>query len=448
VVRGRSSRRAARLLLLTLLLARPLPSFAAQTEVPDPAAPLDRAIAAAESSLRQGELQTAEGHCHTALREGWLLLGSLEAASGRLPQAKEALKRASSVGVGTPGALASPSPGPQIDASAVSRLTPPQREELEGRVKATLARTYLNLGVMQAQGQRFDRAAELLEQAAALDPDLTPVQYSLGVAYFNAQEFEKATLPLTRALAKSPQDSGLRRMLALAWLNTEKYDKAAELLRDDPGREADPSLQYAYGLALVRSDQAAEAEAVFARLIARHGDSAEIKVVLGQAHAQQGDYDSAIRVLQEALRRKPDVAEANATLGVIYLKQGRLGEAEAALRAEVKARPVDLKSQHNLATVLDLEGRPEEAVPLLRMVLQSKPDLADARYLLGKVLLAQGAASEAAEQLEAAARLNPEAANVRYQLARAYQRLGRADEAERELSVYEKLKDERRGSAR
>src|SRR6185503_19810917 len=157
-----------------------------------------------------------------------------------------------------------------------------------------------------------------------LDPALPRVQSSLGVAYFNARLFAKATDPLLRALAAQPGETGLRRMLALAWLNLQQYAKAAEILADDPDREADPSLQFAYGLALVKTDRAAEAETVFARLIARHGDSPEISVMLGQAHAQQGDFDSAIQTLNRALQAKPDVAEANATLGVIYLKQGRL----------------------------------------------------------------------------------------------------------------------------
>jgi len=321
-----------------------------------------------------------------------------------------------------------------------------ERSALKQRATTALARAYLNLGVMQAQGEHFLRAAEHFEKAAEVAPDFPNVQYSLGVAHFNARQFDKAAGPLTRALAQRPDDAGLRRMLAVSWLNVEAYDKAAELLKDDPARFSDPSLEYAYGLALVRSGRAAEAEAVFARLLALHGESAELGVVMGQAHAQQGDYESAIETLQAALRRKPDVADANATLGVIYLKQGKLPEAEAALRGELRSNPGDLKSQHHLATVLDLEGRTEEALPLLRAVLKAKPDFADARYLLGKILLAGGAAGEAAEHLEAAARLAPEDANIHYQLGQAYQKLGRTDEAQQQFEIFRQIKDKRRGS--
>jgi tetratricopeptide (TPR) repeat protein len=329
--------------------------------------------------------------------------------------------------------------------SPLAELAPQQRAELVGRVTAALCRAYLNLGVMHVQAQRFPRAAEMFEKAAEVDPAFPQVQYSLGVAYFNAQQFAKAQAPLSRALEQSPDD-GVRRMLAMAYLNAEAYAKAVELLRDDPQRATDPSLQYAYGLALVRSDRGREAQEVFARLLAKHGSAPELLVMLGQAHAQQGDYASAQRALQQALASKPDVVEANAALGVIYLKQGRLPEAEAAFRAELEARPEDVRSQQNLAVVLDLQGRPEEALPLLRAALKARPELADARYLLGKILLAQGASAEALEHLEAAARGSPEDPGVHYQLGQAYQKLGRPDLAEQHFEAFRQLKDKRRGS--
>jgi tetratricopeptide (TPR) repeat protein len=335
---------------------------------------------------------------------------------------------------------------PMVEASPLSRLAPAERLALEQRTKAQLARAYLNLGVMQAQARRFARAAEQLERATALDPGFPDAQRALGVACFNAGQFRKSAPALASALAAAPGDLELRRMLATALIETEVYDRAAELLAADPGREQDPALQFAYGLALVRSGRPAEGEAVFSRLLARHGESAELSVMLGQARAQEGDYEAAIETLKRALQLNPSVAEANATLGVIYLKQGRLPEAEQVLRAETAARPADVKSANALATVLDLQGRPEEAVPILQAALKKKPDYADARYLLGRLLLARGEAREAAEHLEAAAHLAPEDAQIHYQLGRAYQALGRPVEAEREFETFRQLKVKSRGT--
>jgi tetratricopeptide (TPR) repeat protein len=336
---------------------------------------------------------------------------------------------------------------PDDPAAASSDLPWQQRPELSRRVKAGLARAYFNLGVLQAQNQnvtpdaeRFARAAGFFVQAAGVDPDFPQVQVSLGVAYFNAGQFDKATGPLARALAASPQDAGLKRMLAMAWLNAQAYEKAADLLRDDSERDVNPSLQLAYGLALVHSGRAAEAEKFLSAIAPRRGDSAELQVLLGQARAELGQYDAAIESLTRALQVKADVRDAHGTLGLVFFRQGHLAEAEKALRTELEGNPADLASRKNLAAVLDSEKKPEEAISLLRGVLKSQPDFADARYLLGKILLAQGAASEAVEHLEAAARLTPDDANVHYQLGQAYEKLGRLSLARQHYDASRRLK--------
>jgi tetratricopeptide (TPR) repeat protein len=418
----------------------------------------DRAAEAASSLARALDLAVAQGANAAALRGIHLPLAQALRTLGRADEAARHFaeaKRLSAEGTasereqlaeyladGGPGDAGPPAP-PVVQDPALLTLSPAQRSELRGRVTAALTRVYLNLGVLQAQAERFAQAAELFEQASALSPDFPQVQSSLGVAYFNAREFAKATGPLTRAVAAGTPDPQLKRMLALAWLNTENYEKAAELLRDDPERARNPSLQFAYGMSLVRLERPAEAEEIFHALLSAHGDSAELSVLLGQAHAQQGDFDAAVVALQRAISLKKDVAEAHANLGIIYLRQGKFAEAELAFRAELAAHPDDLRSQQNLAIVLDSLDRGGEAVPLLRAVLRAKPDYPNTRYLLGKILLALGQATEALEHLEAATRLAPEDAPARYQLGQAYQKLGRTEEARAQFEVFRQLKAKR-----
>ena len=329
-------------------------------------------------------------------------------------------------------------------AAELAKLSPAQRTALHRAVAEGVARAHLNLGVIDGRAGRLAAAAEEMDRAAAADPDFPRLQASLGIARFNLGEFDRAAAALTRARAAEPGDAQVARLLGLTWLNLEVYDKAAEALGADPGREGDPSLQYAYGLALVRGGRAAEAEAAFAKLLARHPDSAEVLVVMGQAHARQGDYAKALDALTRAVRIAPGVAEANATLADIYLRQGRVPEAEAAARAELAARPGDPRTQHQLAVILDMAGRPAEAEPLLRAALGAREGFAEAHYLLGRILLARGEAAESAAHLEAAARLDPDDASVRYQLGQAYVKLGRAADAEKEFERFRAAKDKGR----
>lgn len=332
---------------------------------------------------------------------------------------------------------------------ALPGLSLEQRTALRKRITAALARGYLNLGIVQVRKNSFARAADYFEEAAAADPDFPQVQYSLGVAYFNAKQFDKATGPLTRAIAAPDATlAEARRMLSLCWLNLEEYGKAGELLEADPQRHSDPSLQYAYGLALVRSGRAEEAQAIFSRLLAAHGDSPELNVVLGQAYAQQGDMDQAIAALKRAVAANPDVRDANTTLGIIYLKQGQLEAAEAALKSALVSNPGDPQALQTMGAVLDLQSRPQEAVEHLRKSVRAKPGMADARYLLGKVLLSLGQATEAVGELESAARLAPADANVHFQLAQAYEKTGKPELARQSFERYRVLKDKKREVSR
>ena len=410
---------------------------------------LERALELARRAGREdSQLRNVEYQLGLALRQ----LGQTKAAAAHFAEAerltakvaesdRESLDRYLRDAAGPPPPLGVPI----LDTSAFAALTAGERTAARARVRTAIARGSFNLGVMQAQAGRFGQAAFEFAKAALVEPDFPQLAYSLGVSWFNAQQPRKAKAPLERALLASPGDQNLRRMLALASLEADEPARAAELLTGDAGRDGDASLQYAYALALVRSGRVKDAEPVFQRLIAQHGDTAELHVLVGQAHAQQGDYPGAIQSFERALALKPDVADANAALGLIYLEQGKLEEAERALRRELAARPGDSGAQHTLAAVLELSGKLDESLALLRQVLKARPDYGSARYLFGKILLAQGKAELAAEQLEAAARIAPGDANVRYQLGRAYQTLGRADAAQQQFEAFQKLKDERRG---
>jgi tetratricopeptide (TPR) repeat protein len=315
---------------------------------------------------------------------------------------------------------------------------------LRESVETALARSYLNLGVLKARAKKPALAADLFQQAADLAPELDQVQYSLGVARFNAGQFAEAAEPLSRSLARRPGDAQLEQMLALSWFNANEYGKAADALVDLPGRSSNRALQYTYGVALVRSGRAEEAERVFSRLLAGNADWPELNVLLAQANASQGDFNTAVELLEQALDLDPEVAEAHGTLGEIYMRKGELEKAEQELRLELLSHPGDTRTMFTLATVLDMAREQTEAMTILRALLDLDPKLGKGRYLLGKVLLAQGSLEDALEQLEASVGLMPEDANAHYQLGQAYQKLGRRDEARKEFDIFRQLKSERR----
>jgi tetratricopeptide (TPR) repeat protein len=271
----------------------------------DAATSLRRALEMAEE---QGGDDSERQKIHYQLGVVLRKLGDATESAAHLAEARRLAAAAAEHGPGAPAA--------ERSADETRRPSAPRGApavELRRRVVAALARSYLNLGVIQAQSavpaqesERFARAATFFESAAELDPDFPKVQSSLGVAYFNARQFDKAIAPLERASAAEPKDAGLHRMLAMALVSTESWDKAARLLRADPERAANPSLQFTYALALVRAGQGAEAEPVLTGLLDRQGNLAGLRVLLAQACSLQGKQREAVAHLQEAARLSPD----------------------------------------------------------------------------------------------------------------------------------------------
>jgi Flp pilus assembly protein TadD len=254
-------------------------------------------------------------------------LGQTEEAATHLAEARRLSAAAEGGSEASPAARATRW---ATEGSPLAALSPAARAEILGRAVGGLARAYLNLGVLRAQSpapaesrQRFAQAAALFASAADLDPDFPKVQLSLGIARFNARQFHEAVAPLERALAAAPDDPGLRSMLATSLLNTEAWGRAAELLRSDPERDTNPTLQSGYALALVRSGRGAEAESVLSELVAQRGESAELRLLLGQALLAQGKADDAVPQLQAAARLAPEDPRPHDELGHAYEKLGR-----------------------------------------------------------------------------------------------------------------------------
>jgi tetratricopeptide (TPR) repeat protein len=278
---------------------------------------LGRPAEAATSSRRALELAQEQGNSESEIGKIHYQLGialrKLGAAQEAVQQLSEARRMA--------GAEASGETAESRDeASPLAGIPLWQRQGLKRRALAGIVRSYFNLGVLQAQdprpapaAERFARAAAFFERAAALDPGFPQLQASLGVAYFNARMFDKATDPLSRAVAANPADADLKRLLATSWLNTAAWEKAAALLEGDAQRRTDTALQFAYGLALLRSGRAAEAEPVLEGLLAAQRDSDELAVLASEAHEQlaneyqkQGKKDLAERHLKRVRELKGD----------------------------------------------------------------------------------------------------------------------------------------------
>src|SRR5215510_5365952 len=143
----------------------------------------------------------------------------------------------------------------------------------------------------------------------------------------------------------------------------------------------------------------------------------------------QGKLADAAGSLRKALSLKADDAEVHVNLGLVLQNQGKLDEAVASFREAIKLRPALAEAHTNLGSALHIQGRLDEAIASHRAALALKPDLAAAHSNLGNALRGQGKLEEATASLRKALSLRPDYAEAHSNLGLALQEQGKLDEA-------------------
>src|SRR5438552_17073183 len=159
------------------------------------------------------------------------------------------------------------------------------------------------------------------------------------------------------------------------------------------------------GLAYLRSQQFAQAETAFAKIVALAPDQALGYANLGLVHLRLGRYDVAEREIRRAAALDTASDDIALTLAKVYELTGRTSEARREVERVLRHTPDDPRALYEL-TVLE----PASKEAYLRRIVARAPSNVAARLELVDVVLARGGggADSAAAHLEAPERQPPE----------------------------------------
>ena len=264
--------------------------------------------------------------------------------------------------------------------------------ERDGEAAQILAR--LGSGLLEA-GQHGG-AAEVLGEAARLDPSSARLQALLGKAHAFSQNHLAAVAPLQRAIEMGERSAPTRLYLAAAFWETGRSEQAEAIylamLREDPNTFV---TVHQLGRLLVWQGRHAEAVAHLRRAATMRPGAADVAYDLAQGLAGAGEAEEAVTAYRRALELSPGNYKAHYGLARALMRRG---EREAAREA--------------MATYQRLYAAEQEKT--------SRENLERARLDRGWELLGQ-------EDFEAAARhfaSLAESAESLAGMARAWSRLG------------------------
>lgn len=158
------------------------------------------------------------------------------------------------------------------------------------------------LGQAYNQSGELTKAADAFQRVLELEPESAAAHHNLGVTYYQLQDLHSAVDEFEKALDIDPDDPDTHYQLGAAFLTLALSGR-------DPSAPADPELL----------DQAtAEFEAA---LQLREG-MPEALIGLGNVRLQEGDYDEAVEMLEQAIESVPNSREAHYALAGALAQSG------------------------------------------------------------------------------------------------------------------------------
>ncbi len=241
-------------------------------------------------------------------------------------------------------------------------------------------------------------AVKSLEKLADLAPDVSEVQGNLGVAYYSDNRILQASRAFERALKLNPKMTQAQMMLGLCYAELGRNQQAVSILAPAFRRPPDTQMGRLIGLDLQR------------------------------AYAGQQQYDKAIAVAEELLKRYPDDPE-------ILFHSSRLhaDRAYELMTQLMQAAPGSVWLHYATAEVHASLQRYDLAIVEYRNVLEMEPRMPGIHFRLGRAILQGSKDTDAVEaalhEFELELAIAPENSDAEYEIGEICRQRGQFEPA-------------------
>jgi tetratricopeptide (TPR) repeat protein len=134
--------------------------------------------------------------------------------------------------------------------------------------------------------------------------------------------------------------------------------------------------------------------------------------IQGAIAYQQGDTETAISDLNQAVEENPDLTMAHVILGDIYRAKNDLQDAQTHYEIAVRLDPYDYKNHYNLGVTYQFLNRLQDAAACYLRALHLKNDDLNSTMNLGLVYLALNQPDDALRMMQQAVKIDPNSANA------------------------------------
>jgi tetratricopeptide (TPR) repeat protein len=231
-------------------------------------------------------------------------------------------------------------------------------EEIEERHPDDL-RTRVRLGFLYYEDRRYDDAIARFEQVLVRNPGEFEIVFFLGIAQRRSGHGDDAITTFDRIPASNEHYADARTQIAALYERRERFDDA--LAEVEKANAAKPSRELALYAATLRSKTGDFDGAVkqLEDLLAESPDDDELLYNLGVIYGEADDHEQAVAYMRRALDINSDNASALNYIGYTWAERGEnLDEAEEMIGRALALRPEDGYIADSLGWVFYMRARP------------------------------------------------------------------------------------------
>lgn len=250
-------------------------------------------------------------------------------------------------------------PGAKEQLEAAAKLEPnPPNPAAKAQALRALARLTRNSDP--------ETAKQALIGALRISPE-TPADTLLAAQIAEAAGDDAiAEQAYRRALKASPESPEAIAGLAHVLVREKKVSEAEPLLKSALTRDPDdPGLNAEYAALLAADGRVSEAVPVLEKLHQLEPGNRAAAKMLADAYAQAGDVEKADALYAALLAKTPDDAELESARGQVLIREGKYPEALILLQNAVKVRQDDVDAWSGIAFAAAKEHEPELTITAL-----------------------------------------------------------------------------------
>ena len=303
---------------------------------------------------------------------------------------------------------------------------------------AGLARADWRMYLNTSDKKWFDEASEAAANAAAMNPNLAPVQMTLGMIHVEQSKVGLGTQELEQARQLDPRSADIRAAIGEAYRVQGRLADAKTELQTAMDL-APENWRWPYLLAALQIDSGdfKSAEVNLRIALEKTPDNPRVLYNLGLVYRKQGRLEEASKAYQDAFKLDGSYFQAAMALGTVLMLQQRYDDALEIYKRAVEMRPEDWSTWGNLANAQEFTGRdPDQAardyrkaIELAAPQLTTTPDDPFLVSRVGKFYASLHDSPHALPLLRKSLVLAPNDPEVLERVAEAYELLGDREQA-------------------